>query len=64
MTFPQQLKSERERLGLTQAEAAAILSVSASWVDKTERKEREPHVLMQEGALARLKGFKSKAIRP
>lgn len=54
MNFPEQLKGERERLGLTQAQAAAALSVSASWVDKVERDLRVPHVLMQEGALARL----------
>ena len=54
MTFAQQLKTQRDRLGLTQAEAARLLSVSASWVDKAERDQRAPHVLMQEGALARL----------
>lgn len=55
MTFAQQLKTARERLGLTQAEAAPLLDVSSSWIDKAERTQRTPHVLMQEGALARLR---------
>ncbi|NBW12078.1 MAG: XRE family transcriptional regulator [Caulobacteraceae bacterium] len=60
MTFAEQLKAERERLGLTQAETAPILAVSPSWVDKVERNARQPHVLMQEGALGRLKRAKPK----
>ena len=64
MTFAQQLKAERKRLRLTQAEAAAVLDVSPSWVDKAECERREVHILMQEGALARLKEFKPKAVRP
>jgi transcriptional regulator with XRE-family HTH domain len=54
MDFAEQLKSARQRLGLTQPEAAALLDVSPSWIDKAERVQRAPHVLMQEGALARL----------
>jgi len=61
MTFSQQLLNERFRLGLTQAEAAAILKTSASWVDKAERNQRAPHILMQEGALARLAKSKPKS---
>jgi len=60
MTFAQHLLSERTRLGLTQAEAAELLETSASWVDKAERNKRSPHILMQEGALARLKDRKPK----
>ena len=60
MTFAQHLLSERTRLGLTQAEAAKVLETSASWVDKAERNQRAPHILTQEGALARLKNLKPK----
>lgn len=55
MSFAQKLKTTREGLGLTQAEAAPLLDVSPSWIDKAERTQRTPHVLMQEGALARLR---------
>jgi predicted transcriptional regulator len=59
MSFAEQLKKERERLGLTRVEAAAILrDVSASWIDKAERGEREPHVWMQAEALKRLRARK------
>ena len=54
MTFAEQLKSQRQRLGLTQSEAAELLEVSASWVDKAEREMRMPIKITQEGALARL----------
>ena len=60
MNFAAQLKSERTRLGFNQAEAAEVLETSASWVDKAERNQRTPHILMQEGALARLKKLKPK----
>lgn len=53
MTFPEQLKAQRERLGLTQAELASFLDVSPRAVWQWE-KGTLPHVLTQEGALARL----------
>jgi len=53
MTFPEQLKTHRERLGLTQAELASFLDVSPRAVWQWE-KGTLPHVLTQEGALARL----------
>ena len=59
MTFAKQLQNERTRLGITQPEAAAILATSFSWVEKAERGERAPHILMQEGALARLAKIKT-----
>ena len=56
MSFAAQLKAERERLGLTRAQASAVLrDVSASWVDKAESGVREPHVWMQAEALRRLR---------
>jgi len=58
MRFADQLKVERERLGLTRAQAAAILrDVSASWIDKAESSVREPHVWMQAEALRRLRAI-------
>jgi len=54
MTFAEQLKAHRQRLELTQSEAAVLLDVSASWVDKAEREARTPIKITQEGALARL----------
>lgn len=53
MNFAQQLKTHRERLGLTQAELASFLDVSPRAVWQWE-KGMLPHVLTQEGALARL----------
>lgn len=53
MNFPEQLKAQRERLGLTQAELASFLDVSPRAVWQWE-KGTLPHVLTQEGALARL----------
>ena len=60
MKFADQLKSERERLGLTRAGAAAILQdVTASWIDKAESGLRVPHVWMQAEALRRLREQKT-----
>lgn len=53
MTFPQQLKTHRERLGLTQAELASFLEVSPRAVWQWEKGEL-PHILTQEGVLGRL----------
>jgi predicted transcriptional regulator len=61
MSFAEQLKSERDRLGLTRAEAAAVLrDVSASWIDKAESGIRDPHVWMQAEALRRLRSMKKR----
>lgn len=64
MTFAEKLKFHRQRLGLTQSEAAALLDVSASWVDKAEREQREPLPITQEGALARLSKAKARRKGP
>ena len=53
MSFPEQLKAQRGRLGLTQAELASFLGVSPRAVWQWEQGTL-PHVLTQEGALARL----------
>mgnify|MGYP000011737918 CR=1 FL=1 len=56
MSFADELRKERERLGLTRAQAAAVLhDVSASWIDKAESGVREPHPWMQAEALRRLR---------
>ena len=60
MTFAQQLKAERERLGMTRAGAAAVLKdVSESWIVKAEGSLREPHLWMQAEALRRLRAQKT-----
>jgi transcriptional regulator with XRE-family HTH domain len=60
MSFAAELKAERERLGLTRAQASAILrDVSASWIDKAESGIREPHPWMQAEALRRLRAQKT-----
>ena len=56
MSYGQKLLAHRKRLGLTQAEAAALLDVGLStyraW--ETDDPERVPLAVTQEGALARL----------
>lgn len=54
MNFAEKLKSERKRLGLSQAELAALLDVSKSAVEKWEYGTKIPIAIAQEGALARL----------
>ena len=60
MSFAEELKKERERLGLTRAQASAVLrDVSASWIDKAESGVRDPHPWMQAEALRRLRAQKA-----
>ena len=61
MSFSEQLKTTRESLGLTQAEAAALLDISKSALEKWEAGAKVPKTLTQEGALARLARQKRKA---
>jgi len=60
MSFADQLKQERERLGLTQAQAASLLSVSKSVLAKWEIDDRTPLSITQEGALSRLRATKKR----
>jgi DNA-binding XRE family transcriptional regulator len=57
MSFAAKLAQHRQRLGLTQAGAAALLDVGlrtyATW-ERDDDPKRRPHVLTQEGVLARL----------
>lgn len=61
MTFAEQLKAEQKRIGLTQAELAALLDVSPrvvwGWLNG-----KEPLALTREGALARLKAPSSRDV--
>ena len=55
MTFAECIRLRRTELNLTQAAAAALLSVSRRTIQHWEDPRRPaPHVLTQEGALARL----------
>lgn len=55
MSFGDQLRAERKRLGLTQAGADAVLSTCRGQVAAWESGRNVPHALTQEGALARLR---------
>lgn len=61
MTFAEQLKTERKRLGLTQPEAAGLLSVPDRTYWEWENAKTEPPEIAQEGALARIQKAKPKA---
>ena len=58
MKFAANLKTERERLGINQAQAASLLGVSKSVIAKWEIADRTPLELTQEGALQRLRAMK------
>jgi transcriptional regulator with XRE-family HTH domain len=54
MTFPEQLRAHRQRLGITQSQLADLLGVSFGAVSKWERGLNLPAEIAQEGAVARL----------
>jgi DNA-binding XRE family transcriptional regulator len=58
MTFAEQLQKHRQRLDLTQAEAAALLDVSKRTYEYWEI-DRVPLAVTQEGALARLENLRT-----
>ena len=58
MKFAKQLKQERERLGITQAQAASLLDVSARTYWEWEASKTTPYAITQEGALGRLRTTK------
>lgn len=60
MKFSEQLKQERGRLGLTQAEAAALLNIPDRTYWEWEHAKTEPWTIAQEGAMARLRKAKAK----
>ncbi len=55
MNFSETIRTERERLGLTQAGVAARLGVSKSVIEKWEAGTRTPLAITQEGVLSRLR---------
>ncbi len=55
MTFADLIKTERQRLGLTQAEAATLLDVPARTLWEWEHGKTTPLAVAQEGVAARLK---------
>lgn len=59
MSFADQIRDERKRLGLTQAGADAFLDTCRGQVAAWESARNTPHVLTQEGALARLRNRKT-----
>jgi len=61
MTFGEQLKAERKRIGLTQPETAAVLDLKDRTYWEYESGASEPPAIAQEGALARLRKLKPKA---
>lgn len=61
MRFCEQLKSEKDRLGLTLAGLASALDVGQRTVEHWLKNDRTPAMITQEGALARLKDFKKNA---
>lgn len=54
MTFANQLKFLREKLGWTQPRAAEYLEVSKSAIQKWESGDKVPLAVTQEGVIARL----------
>ena len=54
MTFANQLAAERQRLGLTLREFAALLDVSPRTLDHWIAGTRVPLAVAQEGVMARL----------
>ena len=60
MSFADQLKSERERLGLTQAVAAALLDVPVRTYWEWEADKTTPYAITQEGAIGRFRATKKR----
>lgn len=58
MTFPEKLRDERKRLGLTQAGAAALLDTPSRTYWEWENNKTAPPAIAQEGAIARLAKLK------
>jgi DNA-binding XRE family transcriptional regulator len=58
MSFADELKQERERLGITQAQAASLLSIAKRTYCDWEYGITTPPEVAQEGALARLRKAK------
>jgi len=60
MKFSEQLKLERERLGITQAQAACLIAVPERTYWEWEAGKTTPYAITQEGALGRLRATKKR----
>ncbi len=60
MTFAEEILKHRQRLGLNQAEASALLGVSKRTYEYWESIQRTPLEITQEGVLARFEKAKPK----
>ena len=58
--FAEKLKAERERLGITQAQAASLISVPDRTYWEWEAGKTTPYEITQEGALRRLRATKKR----
>lgn len=61
MSFANQLRDQRKRLCLTQSQADVLLGTCKGQVAAWESGRNTPHLLTQEGALARLRSAKATA---
>lgn len=60
MSFAEQLKAERLRLGLNQSEAEALLGLGKGQITAWETGRNVPHRWMQEGCLRELRATKKR----
>jgi transcriptional regulator with XRE-family HTH domain len=60
MSFAEQLKAERLRLGLNQSEAEALLLLGKGQITAWETGRNVPHLWMQEGCLRELRAIKKR----
>ena len=64
ITFQTLIRRRRIRLGLTQAQLAAMLDISHRTLDSWERSEKnhQPHILTQEAVWARFALFEAPCV--
>lgn len=61
MTFSENIKAERDHLGLNQSEVEALLGLGKGQITAWETERNTPHRWMQEGALRELRAAKDRA---
>lgn len=64
MSFAEKLKAERERLGLTQAQAAELIDVPGRTYWEWEAEKTTPYAITQEGSLGRFRATKNAIEHP
>lgn len=64
ITFQTLIRRRRIKLGLTQAQLAAMLDISHRTLDSWERSEKnhQPHILTQEAVWARFASFEAPCV--